>query len=324
MSVQARTLTSLLGATVLVASLSACESNGSTRFSSVGSRLQGASGPAGPAGPAGEPGMAGSPGSAGPAGPSGPAGQPGAGGAGLGAAGNLAVGGLVGPNGVAGTGLLANTGDPNGTIPAVSGVLVATGNAVQTAAGQAVILADIVDEHAPGGFSLVGRVIATVDNTGHALVQTGQGEQYLIDGLTAAPGELVSLTVGNARVLGSAEMSPFIGASLLSPTQVQGDALTIGVGSQGELLTLGTNGTSGGQDDPVQGVVDTATGLLQGGTSGGSGITGPVQGLLDTANGLLEGAVPGTSGAGTTANPTGAVQGIVQGVTGLIGNGPGQ
>jgi hypothetical protein len=213
----------------------------------------------------------------------------------LGGAGALAVGGLVGPNGVAGTGLLANTGDPNTRLPVVSGVLVATGNTLTSVAGQGTILANVVDAHAPGGIPIAGQVIKVIDATGQALIRTGNGQEYLVDGLTAAPGALVNLTIGNAQVLGTASQSPVIGASLLSPTQSQGTALTVGVGTQGELLTLNSAGTSGSTaTNPVQGVVNTVTGVLQ---------TSP------------------TSGTTTTTPVTGAVQGVVGGVTNLLGGG---
>lgn len=283
-------LTALLSSAVLVIGLSACESNGSTRISRVGQN--GLQGPAGPAGPQGEPG---------PQGPVGPQGPAGSGGIGLGGAGALAVGGLVGPNGVAGTGLLANTGDPNSRLPVVSGVLVATGNTLTTVAGQGTILADIVDAHTPGAIPLVGTVVGVVNSTGEALIQTGNGEQYLVDGVTAAPGELVNLTVGNAQVLGSANQTPLIGVSALSPNQSQGTALTVGVGSQGELLTLNSNSVGGSQP----------------------GSSNPVQGVVDTVIGTVQGAVPPAGGSSPSPSPTapvtGTVQGVVQGVTGLLG-----
>ena len=279
-----RKITTLLSATALVAGLSACESTGSTRFSSVGSAgLQGAQGPAGPAGPQG------------------PAGANGQSGTGLGAAGALAVGGLVGPNGVAGTGLLANTGDPNSRIPAVSGVLVATGGVVRTVAGQGTILANVVDSHTPGAIPLAGTVIGVVDATGQALIRTGNGQEYLVDGLTAAPGQLVNLTVGNAQVLGSANQSPLIGASVLSSTQSQGTALTVGVGSAGQLLTLNSDSTGGTQTS-----------------------TNPVQGVVNTVTGTVSGLPLPTGQSGTTTSTTGTVQGVVQGVTGLLGGSSGQ
>ena len=268
-----KNLATLLSTSVLLVGLGGCESNGTTRISSVGQR--------GVQGPQGAPG---------PQGPQGPAGS-----GGLGGAGALAVGGLVGPNGVAGTGLLANTGDPNTRLPVVSGVLVATGNTLTSVAGQGTILANVVDAHAPGGIPIAGQVIKVIDATGQALIRTGNGQEYLVDGLTAAPGALVNLTIGNAQVLGTASQSPVIGASLLSPNQSQGTALTVGVGTQGELLTLNSAGTSGSTaTNPVQGVVNTVTGVLQ---------TSP------------------TSGTTTTTPVTGAVQGVVGGVTNLLGGG---
>ena len=301
-------LTALLGSAVLIVGLSACESNGSTRISSVGQKgPQGAQGERGPAGPQGP---------AGPAGPQGPAGAPGSGGLGLGSTGALAVGGLVGPGGIAGTGLLANTGDPNSTNPVVSGVLVATGNTLTAVAGQGTILADIVDAHTPGAIPLVGTVVGVVDATGEALIRTGNGQEYLVDGVTAATGQLVNLTVGNAHVLGSPSQSPLIGASVLSPNQSQGTALTVGVGSQGELLTLNNGTIGGGSGNPVTGVVDTVTGVLSG---TGGGTSNPVTGVV---NGLTGGLTGGTTG--TSSPVTGTVQGIVNGVTGgLLSGGSG-
>ena len=272
-------ITTLLSSAVLVVGLSGCETNGSTRFSSVSDR-----GLVGPAGPKGETGATGP---QGPAGPAGPAGS----GFGLGSAGALAVGGLVGPNGVAGTGLLANTGDPNSRIPLISGVLVASGQALQTISGQGTILGNVVDRGTPGGIPITGRVIGVVHATGDALIRTGNGQQYLVDGLTAAPGQLVRVTLGNATILGSPTQSPLVGASVLSPTQTQGNPLTVGVGSQGQLITLGTTTGPTSPANPVQGVVGTVTNVLGGTTQPGS--------------------------------TTGTVQGIVQGVTGGLGGRPG-
>lgn len=283
---------------VLFVGLAACESNGSTRFSSVGTP-----GPQGIQGPAGTQGPAGATGPAGPAGPAGAGGAPG-----LGALGVLAVGGLVGPGGVAGTGLLANTGDPNSRLPAVSGVLVAAGGAVSGLAGTGTILADRVDASLPGGIPLAGRVVRVVENTGQALIRTGNGQEYLVDGLTAAPGALVNLTIGNARVLGRQGDSPLIGASVLSPTQARGEALTAGIGSAGQALTLAgpaSVGTPGG--DLVGNVVQTVTGALPG--LGGQAAGNPVQGVVQTVTGAL----PTGGQGGNTTNP---VQGVVQGVLG--------
>lgn len=294
----------LLPSAILIISLSACESNGSTRFSSVSSRgPQGAQGVAGPQGPAGAQGPQGM------AGPQGPAGSPGAAGAagsglGLGPAGALAVGGLVGPNGIAGTGLLANTGDPNNRIPAVSGVLVASGGAVRTVAGQGTILANIVDANAPGAIPVAGTVIGVVDATGQALIKAGNGQQYLVDGLTAAPGQLVNVTLGNAQVLGSSNQSALIGASVLSSNQAEGSVLTVGVGAEGQLLTVNNSASGGGQTggNPVSGVVETVSGLQSGstgqtaGTGGQTGGGAPIVAPVPNAVGGLTGLVGGGTG----------------------------
>lgn len=310
---EVRKLTALLGSAVLVVGLSACESNGTTRISSVGQQ-----GPQGAKGDPGAKGPAGPQGPVGPVGPVGPGGPAGSGGLGLGSTGALAVGGLIGPNGVAGTGLLANTGDPNSRLPVVSGVLVATGNTLTTVAGQGTILADIVDSHTPGAIPLVGTVVGVVQATGEALIRTGNGQEYLVDGVTAATGQLVNLTVGNAHVLGTPAQTPVIGASVLSPTQSQGSALTVGVASQGQVLTLNNNSTGGGNQpgtsNPVQGVVNTVTGALGGGSGTSNPITAPVQGVV---NGL-------TGGTNSPSNPvTAPVQGIVNGVTGGLLGGSG-
>src|SRR3546814_13370526 len=100
------------------------------------------------------------------------------------------------------------------------------------------LLASAVDSKLPGDTNLVGTVVGVVKNTGVALVQTGNGQQYLVDGLTAAPGQLVTATIGKATALGPPGASPLIGASILSPGQQNGSLLTVGVGSGGPTVTL--------------------------------------------------------------------------------------
>lgn len=282
--------------------LTACESSGSQRIGSVGAN--GIAGPAGPAGPTG---------ATGPAGPAGPAGAPG-GTLGLGDAGALAVGGLVGPKGVAGTGLLANTGDPSNVNPVIGGVLIKTGGLVNVVADKGLLLASAVDGKVPGGTNLVGTVIGVVKATGVALVQTGEGKQYLVDGLSAAPGQLITATIGKATALGSPGASPLIGASILSPTQKTGSLLTVGVGSGGQLVTLG-NGTNG---NPLGGL----TGGLTGGSPGQPAGTpvALVGNVLNTTTGAVSQVTGGLTGGATGGGGSGnAVTGLVQGVTGTVG-----
>lgn len=343
-----------LSSAILLVGLSGCESSGSTRFASIGPPgPQGISGAPGAQGPAGPQGVAGPAGPAGPAGSSGPGGPGGPGGAGglpgAGALGALAVGGLVGPGGIAGTGLLANTGDRDNRIPAVSGVLVAAGETVRRVAGGPVtILADRVDAALPGAVPIAGRVVEVVASTGQALVRTGNGQDYLVDGLTAAPGALVNLSVGNARLLGAAGQSPLVGASVLSAGQNQGQALSVGIGSEGRALTVAApaaGGAGGPAGNVVGAVAQAVTGLVpgvagQGGqpNGGGANVVGavtqvvgglvpgaggasapaanPVQGLVQTVTGVLQPPASAPPGAGPPANPVG---GLLPGLRGLLG-----
>lgn len=277
--------------------MTACESSGSYRVGSVG--------PAGPTGAAGPAGPAGATGATGASGPAGPAGST----LGLGDAGALAVGGLVGPGGLAGTGLLANTGDPAHTNPVIGGVLVKTGGLVNVVADKGLLLANAVDGKLPGGTPLVGTVIGVVKATGVTLVQTGSGKQYLVDGLTAAPGQLITATIGKATALGSPGASPLIGASILSPGQKAGSLLTVGVGSGGQLVTLqpGVGGGSllGGLGSP----------------SGGTGTAGTPVALVSQTVGTVTGALGQASGGATGGSNGGdnAVSGVVAGTTNLVG-----
>lgn len=303
-----RTTLTMLAMIPACFALAACESSGNYRVGSVGPG--GATGATGPAGPAG------ATGATGPAGPAGPAGAPGNG-VGLGNAGALAVGGLVGPGGIAGTGLLANTGDPASTNPVIGGVLIKTGSLVNVVADKGLLLASAVDGKVPGNANLVGTVIGVVKSTGVALIQTGEGKQYLVDGLAAAPGQLITATIGKATALGSPGASPLIGASILSPGQQTGSLLTVGVGSGGQLVTLG-NGANGG-------LLGTGN-LLGGGLHGGPATTpvgapvALVNNVVGTATGTLGsvtgGVTGGATGGGTT--PTSPVTGVVGTVTGTV------
>ena len=158
---------------------------------------------------------------------------------------------------------------------------------------------------------LVGTVVGVVKSTGVALVQTGNGQQYLVDGLAAAPGQLITATIGKATAIGSPTASPLIGASILSPGQQNGSLLTVGVGSGGQLVTL-QPGTGGN-------LLGGATGGLTGGTPGGSPVGSPVtlvSNVVTTATGALGQVGGGATDGGTAVDP---VTGLVTGVTGTVG-----
>ncbi len=277
----------------LLLAIAGCESSGSTRYASVGA-----------AGPQGAPGPQGAEGPQGPAGPPGPAGAHGSESVGLGEAGQLAVGGLVGPDGLAGTGLLANTGNRDAPNPITSRVLVDAGARVEGLGQQGLILAQRVDSALPGATPIAGRVIQVVDATGRALVRTGNGQDYLIDGLTAATGELVTLTIGEAQVLGADQASALIGASVLSTQQSPGQTLSLGVGSEGQLLTLAPSGSEGANTLGGAGALVQDVG---GALTGSPSTPAPVQSVVGALTGANGGAPPSTP-----------VQGVIQGVGGLL------
>lgn len=233
----------ILSAGLLIFTLPGCESSGSYRVASVGAQgPQGIQGPQGAEGPAGQDG--------------------GAGAGGLDGAAALATGGLVGPGGVGGTGLLANTGDPHKPAPAGSGVLVATGDALSAGAARGAPLAERVDGATPGGNTITGRVIGTANAAGQAMVRAGNGQDYLVDGIAASPGQLVTFDADSHRVVGSAGAQPLIGASAASPSAQRGDLVTVGAGNQDAPVTVGTPATGTQSPAPATGVIPAVTAPL--------------------------------------------------------------
>ncbi|WP_425410256.1 hypothetical protein [Hyphococcus sp.] len=340
-----RKLALLMSACAMLA-LPACSSHGSTRVGLVGPQgakgetgnsgpqgPQGEEGPAGPQGqagpqgPAGATGPQGPPGDTGPRGAQGPAGEDGEDGEdgnfNLGAAGAITTGGLIGPNGLGGTGLLANTGDPDNTLPVIANVQTKTGETVNVIAHGGYKIASKLDGKIPGGVPLAGTVVGVVDATGHALVQSGEGDIYLIDGLTAAPGELVTATIGEAFLLGSPEAEPLIGASILSPEQQTGDVLTVGVASDGALVNLGVGGAlAGGGGHSLDPVLDAASPVTN--TLGAAGVinVSSHSGASADAGGAGLGAIlngDAHSDAGSLgADISGTVAGVLEGSGGDI------
>ncbi|GJL91693.1 MAG: hypothetical protein DHS20C04_13520 [Hyphococcus sp.] len=197
----------------------------------------------------------------------------------LGGAGQLAVGGLIGEGGVAGTGLLANTGDLNNSPQALSETLIFAGEAIGHTTGGAYYVADIVDGALPGSTPLAGTVIGVLDATGQTLVQSGEGNVYLLDGLTAAPGDLITASIGGATALGSSDAESLLGLSVLSGTQQQGSLLTVGAASGGEVVTLGVGGETLIGGEGALGVIPTSA-------PGGEG--GPLGGIEETVDEILD------------------------------------
>lgn len=224
-----------LGAIMAIA---ACESSGQTRYASVGTvGPQGAPGPAGPQGEQGE---------AGPAGPAGPQGATGATGAQgaagedggnftLGDTGMIATGGLVGPDGIAGTGLLANLGDPDTTAPVAGDAMAQTGTILTAASDQ--VDGVLTEAGLPAELTdVTGAVTSTVANLGNALADTGTNGTPLVDGLTDAVAPLLTADIGAGNVSGGDSSDSLLGVSLLSTDQNSGMLGEVGVGSGASLI----------------------------------------------------------------------------------------
>jgi hypothetical protein len=299
---------------VAVVGLAACNSSGSKRYASVGQ--VGQAGPAGPQGapgaqgPAGPQGPAGNNGATGATGATGPQGEPG-GNFALGDTGMIATGGLVGANGVAGTGLLANFGDSSTTIPGVSPAVAQTGAGVSTiGSGLDGLLGQ---SPAPAQLTQVtDAVTGTITNIGGALTDSGSTGAPLVDGLTSSVSPILSAGLGGGTIAGGADSDPLIGVSLLSPTQDTGSLASLGVASNDTLLGVDLSPASdtgvnlGGLADVDLGPV--TAGLSDVGDLGSLGegdlledgllsdITAPVGALLTGAGDDTSPLAPATSG----------------------------
>ena len=363
-------------ALVALAAIAACESNGHTRYASVGTvGSGGASGGSGQNGGDGAGGQTGGPGTdgqnggtgiqgpagpAGPAGPTGPTGPQGADGGNfaLGNTGLIATGGLVGPSGLGGTGLLANLGDPSTSIPVISDASASIGTGVTTVGagldttlGQANLPTEIA--------SITGAVTETLTNVGGALDAFGTDGAPLVDGLTSSVSPLLTAGLGGGTLAGDENGTSLIGLSVLSDSQQSGSLAEVGIGSGGSLLNadLSTGSdtalevgdlasvdlgpVTGGLNDVLgetglTDVTDTVGGLLTGEgdlgsvtapvedllTGGGllTGISEPVEGLLTGADPLADVTAPVEDLlAGTNDIPETPLDPVVDGVTGVLG-----
>lgn len=278
--------------------ISACSSNGTTRVASVGqTRMIEKAGPQSSTAAQGEPG------------PQGMAGTDGRdGNVNLGGAGALATGGLIGPNGLAGTGLLANTGDPENSPELLSQGLIITGEQASLAAGAALYSANLVDDALPGGTPIAGTVLGVADNTGQALVQAGNGEIYLIDGLAAAPGDIITASIGDATAIGGGEDS-LIGLSVLSGDQQDGDLLAFGAGSGGDVASLDT-ALTGDVGDGVEETVGGVTAVIPVSGDGGLDDLGDLAGIIDPVSDAVD---------DTLGDPLGGLDETADSGEGLLG-----
>lgn len=301
-------------ALVALAAIAACESNGHTRYASIGT--VGAGGPSGGNGGDGQDGVDGTNGEtgngyqgpegpagpAGPAGPTGPQGEPG-GNFTLGDTGLIATGGLVGPSGVGGTGLLANLGDPSTSIPVVSDVSTSGGTIVTALATG---LNSGLDQSGlpPELANLTGAATQTVANVGEALEAFGTDGAPLVDGVTSAVSPILTASLGQGTLVGDEGDSSLIGLSVLSADQQSGMLAEVGVASGDSLLNV---------DLSPEGDTALEVGALASVDLGP--VTGGVNDLLDETglSDVTDMIDLGTAEEGLLADLTGTVTGLLAG-----------
>lgn len=298
-------------ASIGMLSLAACNSSGSYRVASVGTNIPGDT--------AGD----------------------GSGGTGDTGGGTGGGGGATGGGTGAGTGNGTGTGSGTGNGGALGGnLLAASGNAVIGVANtQAGLTAGL-------GIPATGLVTGTVNRvltaTGQTLVGLGNGSTLILDGKGGALGSLVSIDLGQGKVIGgSSGASPLIGLNVLARNPSTGQLATVSAASGGNLVSVtvpngqggnllnvsvpgvvgSTNGATGATGGLLSGVTQTTGGLL-GGATGATGASANVNGTLGSTLGTVNATVNGVlnpqgASAGANAN-TNLLTGTTNAVGGVV------
>lgn len=291
-----RRTTGIVLASLGVFSLAACDSSGSYRVASVGTTAVA---------------------------------DTGSGGTGDGA------GGTAGGGTGSGSGATAGTGSGGTGSGALGGnLLAASGNAVLGLANAQTGLTAGLGVPADGVVS--GTVNKILGATGQTLVQLGNGSTLILDGKGGALGSLVSIDLGQGKVIGgSSGASPLIGVNVLARNPSTGQLATVSAATANNLVSVTVPNGQGGNllNVSVPGNLGNATGgtggLLNGvtgGTGANANVTGAVNSTLGTVNATVNGVVnPQGASAGATANTnlvSGTVNTVGGVVTGLVGNKP--
>ncbi|ANI79537.1 hypothetical protein [Sphingobium sp. EP60837] len=295
------TLTACSAAMLL---LSACESTGGTRFSSVGAGTPG-SGAGGSAGGGGTGSSGGGSGTDGGA-------DTGTGGAGTG--GGTGTGGAGSGGSGSGSGSTGSGGTLGAALQQVSPVLVTAGNAVLGVSdGQGSVTTPIATA-VPLLQPVTGTITRVLDDTGTVLVDAGQGRTLLLQGAQGVVGDLVSIDVGGQTVIQGLDGTPgAIGAGVLGSTQPVGTVASVSALNAGNTVLASVNGIADVQvtnvSAPTGGI---ATNLLDV-ALGGNQLIGTGSPAAIQAN-VLPGGLP-TTGAGGTGGLLAPVESVVNGVT---------
>lgn len=299
-------LTLLLSAGILFTA-TACQSTGASRISLVGEP-----GPQGAAGATGAQGEQGETGAEGAQGEQGESGQDGSAISGTGA---LAMGGLIGDQGVAGTGLLANTGDPKNNLSYTANLEKETGESVIVATDELSDTAAMIDEQLPGSTPVAGTAVSAVAAVGQALVDTGNGDGYLVDGLVAAPGDIAAVSAGGASTGGDSD--PWVDAALFSSDSGSGEMLGVNVSDSGDPVSVNgalADGAQGALAPATDPLTDASGGALATISDGGDTLTASLQDATATLGGA--GADTPLAPAVTTVTDVADTVGVIGGDTG--------
>ena len=293
------TLTACSAAMLL---LSACESTGGTRFSSIGGGAPGAgSGSAGSGSGSGGTGT-------------GTDGGAGTGTGGSGTGGGSGSGGTGTGGGTGGTGSTGSGGTLGAALQQVSPVLVTAGNAVLGVSdGQGSVTTPVATA-VPLLQPVTGTITRVLNDTGTVLVDAGEGRTLLLQGAQGVVGDLVSIDVGGRNVIqGLDGTTGAIGVGALGTTQPVGTVAAVGVLNAGNTVLASVNGIADVQvtniSSPTGGI---ATNLLDA-ALGGNQLVGNGSPALVDAN-VLPGGLP-TSGTGGTSGLLAPVGSVVNGVT---------
>lgn len=192
-----------------------------------------------------------------------------------------------------------------------SNLLVTSGNAMIGAAGTSANLG------IPGSGTVTGTVNGVLRSTGQTLVELGSGNTLILDGTGGKLGDVVSIDLGEGKVVGGPSGSSLVGLDVLARNPSTGRLASVGAGTGGNLVSVTVPGTT----------TSTAGGLLNGVTSGNTlglvnglpganaGVNGTVNSAVGNVNTTVNGVVnpQGNTGVGATLNA------VTQPVTGALG-----
>lgn len=246
---------------------------------------------------------------------------------GSGSGGGTSTDGTGGSGGGSGSGSTAGggSGSGSGSGQTGQGLLVTAGNAVMGSASTLNGAAAPVNSAIPASGVVTGTVDRVLNRTGQTLVRLGNGSSVLLDGTGGRVGEVVSLDLGEGKVVGGS--SPLVGLNVLARNPSTGSLASVGAASGGNLVSVTVpqsalnNGAVGNTVAGVGNVVNGATGgAITAGVTGNAGVGNTT--AATAANGVVNG-VSGT-GIGATVNTVNAVtQPLNATVAGAPGSGLG-